>query len=170
MTMDINNQLETALSLAERQQYEEAISLCCEVISHDDSCYKAYNSRAKIYAQMRNWAKALNDIDTVIKLKPNEPAYYFSRARWLINTENFEDAISDLTKSIQLEKELDDEYYLESAYFFRAFSYCQFGKDTQAIEDLKFVRNDFSVYLLGKVHSKQELTKACKIKAGKGSS
>ena len=162
--MGIDSSLETAFQLAEKEKFKDAIAVCSEVIKKNESSYKAYNKRAHIYARMGEWDKALNDIEKTIELNPQEPAHYFSRARWLINTEKYQDAIIDLTKVIELEKDNKDYYYLESTYFLRSYAFHQVGEFDFAIKDLSRVRHDFSLFFSGRIQSKKELLRTCKMR------
>jgi hypothetical protein len=74
-------------------------------------------------------------------LVPNEVAPYFRRARWRIETKDYNNAIEDLTKVINA----SDSYFRESAYFLRALSYVRTKQFAAAWHDCKHVQDGFSL-------------------------
>ena len=71
-------------------------------------------------------------------------------------------AYQDLTQIIILEEELSDDYYLESAYFFRALASSYLGKYQDVLSDCMYVRDDYVTHILNKLQSKKDLVQHAK--------
>ncbi|WP_445731125.1 tetratricopeptide repeat protein [Mariniflexile sp.] len=106
--------------------------------------YKSFLMRALVYETLGNYVKALEDYSTVILIEPSAENYY-NRGKLLINMKFYEEAHTDLTKSLALNK--NNAY----AYFYRGASNLFLGKFMDAISDLskavKFDPKDFDAYL-----------------------
>ena len=157
--MSIENELKDISSLVEDKKYDTAIAACDKLVKiyPDDSAL--YDKRARIYARKKQWDLAVNDITTAIDINCKEPDFYFTRARYLINLGKYQEAIIDLNKSISLEEEYGSSYYIEAAIFFRAYSEYKLGFVEDALKDLQLVRDDSTMHLDGKVHTKNEILK-----------
>jgi tetratricopeptide (TPR) repeat protein len=143
--------------LADAQQLDEAIQLCSRLIDSEPNLYDAFKQRAHLFARIGKWTSAIEDITRAIELNSEEPAFYFSRARWHIQAKEFVEAIRDLGEVIDLEKYHSDTYYLESAYFFRALCHRGIGRPDLVLKDCENVSEDFSTYTLGVIQQKSEL-------------
>ena len=151
------DRLNNAFNLTEKKKYSEALDIVNSVISENPEWFKGYHEKAKIYARQKQWNDAVEAVDEAIRLNKTEPMLYFSRSRWLIQNQLFYEAVDDLTHLIELEKKLDDTYYLESAYFFRALASSYLGNYEDVLADCEKVRDDYSMYILNKPHSKVDL-------------
>lgn len=151
------DRLNSAFNLTEKKKYSEALDIVNSVISENSEWFKGYHEKAKVYARQKLWNDAVETVDEAIRLNKNEPMLYFSRARWLIQSQLFYEAVHDLTRLIELENSLNDTYYLESAYFFRALASSYLGNHQDVLIDCEKVRDDYSMYTLNKPHSKTDL-------------
>ncbi len=161
------NRLVSAFYLTEKKQYSEALDIVNSVISENPEWFKGYHVKAKVYARQKLWNDAVDTVDEAIRLNKNEPMLYFSRARWLIQSHLFYEAVNDLTCLIELEEKLNDTYYLESAYFFRALASSYLGNYEDVLADCDKVRDDYSMYTLNKPHSKVDLVSLATKQLGK---
>ncbi|HSB95440.1 MAG TPA: tetratricopeptide repeat protein [Spongiibacteraceae bacterium] len=157
MVYDFEFEMARAQKLSEKRQYLDAIVVYSALIENAAHSYQVFNKRAHAYAMSGDWKKAIEDIDAAITLNPNEPAFCFSRARWLLQGQQFLESISDLNRLIELEKIHNDTYYLESAYFFRALAYRYLNSPIEVINDCANVSEDFSLYALNGVQSRKDL-------------
>ena len=151
------NMLKSAFYLTEKGKYSEALDVVNDVISERPEWFQGYHEKAKVYARQKLWGYAIELIGEAIRLNEREPMLYFSRARWLIQSRLFIEAIDDLSRLIELEEELNDTYYLEAAFFFRALASSYLGRQKDVLVDCQKVQDGYSTYILGKPHSKDGL-------------
>jgi tetratricopeptide (TPR) repeat protein len=159
---DINKQLDEVYSMAaDRKDYANALSACDAIIQAHPDLTAPLRKRAQIYAHKADFRQAIDDISSVIQKGPAEPRDYFFRGWWNIEDDNTSDAIKDLSEAIELGKQLSDDYFTESAYFFRAVASLRLGRYPDALADCQYVRDDFLIYLRsGQVSKAQIVTEA----------
>ncbi len=61
--------LDRGVSLADRGSYKEAIEKYTKIISNNNNIQLAYYNRGLCYIQTKDYEKALNDFNTILKLK-----------------------------------------------------------------------------------------------------
>jgi len=150
-------ELSEALSLAKQNRFDEAISVCNSYIERYPKQREGYEERAHIYSITNELHKAIDDIDTIESLGLLNSGDYFSRGRWKLMVDDYNGAIDDLTLSIEGESEKNESYYSESSFFYRALAYLFVGNRDKVAEDCIHVRDDFQVYVKGKIRSKVDL-------------
>lgn len=128
-----------AKELSRNGNYQEALNICSKFIEENFECYEGYEARSAIYFRQGSHDEALADIAKVIELVPNKPSPYFRRGRWRIKIGDNAGAAADFSKVI----ELDDGYFGETAYFYRAEAYLRCKEYDKAIEDCEKVSGDF---------------------------
>ena len=157
MSEDYQDELKQISKLKEQRKYDQALDIVNELLIYEPDFFRLFHEKAKIYSLQRKWCLAIELVGQAINLNPNEPMLYFSRARWLIQNQEFFEAHDDLSKLIALEHRFEDSYYLESAYFFRALASSYLGDYKSVMQDCNHVRDDYSTYIIGKSHSKGSL-------------
>jgi tetratricopeptide (TPR) repeat protein len=116
-----------------QEMHAEAIADFTKAISMIPSWADPYNSRAIVYSQTGEGELCLKDCDAVIRLDPdNAGMAHVLRAAALMEEEEHEKAITDLTKAIELSEDMRP-----MAYFSRAFCHKTKGRWAQAIQDAK---------------------------------
>lgn len=83
------------------------------------------------YDAKEDYISALRNITDAISTEQEEPSYYFLRANIYLKKEDFKEAISDLTKSINLGYK-----NIGKVYFTRAAAYFSINEITKGCEDL----------------------------------
>jgi tetratricopeptide (TPR) repeat protein len=163
---DVDSQLDEAYSLAaDRKDYIGALSMC-ETIAQDHLQLMApLRKKAQIYAHKADFKQAIDEISEVMKKGQAEPGDYFFRGWWNLEDSNASDALKDLTKSIELGTQLGDDYFTESAYFFRSVANLQQGRYEDALTDSDHVRDDFLIYLRSGQVSKATIVSEAKLKS-----
>jgi tetratricopeptide (TPR) repeat protein len=139
------------------KDYKEALRLCNEVLSEHPSMLDGLRAKARIYAYTGAFNEAIVEMNTVIEQNPKDPGDYFSRGRWLLDSGKWTEALSDMTKTLNLGLELDLDYYTESAYFFRSVALLRLGRHSDALADCAHVRDDFLVHLWDGKISKSDI-------------
>lgn len=100
---------------------------------------RGYNTRGLIYSmEMRKYPEAIADFNKAIALAPSEENYYKNRAEAFIAIKSFQNAINDMTKYLELSKDLP-YYDLRSILEKRAESYVLVGNKAAAIKDYETI-------------------------------
>jgi tetratricopeptide (TPR) repeat protein len=161
---DINKQLDEAYALAaDRKDYAAALS-ACEAIQAHPGLTAPLRKRAQIHAHKADFRQAIDEMSSLIQKGAPEPGDYFFRGWWNLEDDNVSDAIEDLTEAIALGRQLNSNYFTESAHFFRAIASQRLGRYAQVLDDCKNVRDDFLIYLRSGKVSKEEIVKEAEAK------
>ena len=158
----INKQLDEAYSLAaDRKDYIGALSACEAIIQSHPELTAPLRKKAQIYAHKSDFRQAIDEMSGVIQKGRAEPGDYFFRGWWNLEDDNASDAIEDLTEAIELGEQLGDDYFTESAHFFRAAASLRLGRYPDALADCQHVSDDFLIYLRsGQISKLQIVTEA----------
>jgi len=68
-----------------------------------------YEARATLYRSLKDYSKAVNDIDRAIELRPQEPDNYYERAIIQFNLKNFEESLNNIETAADIDQ-LKPEY------------------------------------------------------------
>ena len=150
-------ELHEALSLAKQNRFDEAIGICNSYIERHPKQRVGYEKRAHVYSITNELHKAIYDIDKIENLGLLNSGDYFYRGRWKLMVDDYNGAIDDLTLSIEDESKKNESYYSESSFFYRALAYLFVGNKNKVARDCVHVRDDFQVYVKGKIRSKADL-------------
>lgn len=87
----------------------QAVNSSIELIPENDKEYRsfAYYTRSILWGNLGKWDKAINDMSESIKLNPNDAESFKTRAEMYVNTKHYEEAIEDLNKVLNLDKDAD---------------------------------------------------------------
>jgi tetratricopeptide (TPR) repeat protein len=88
--------------------YEKAIEYYGKAVKLKPKEIKYYAARAYIFEKVKKYKEAIDDYSTLIELQPVE-RYYQARGEKHLISNNYESAVKDFTKAIEL---LNDFYYL----------------------------------------------------------
>lgn len=88
-----------------------------------------------LYAQ-KNYAASAAEFSKAMQILPNEPKYYFLRARAYLQGSRYAEAIADYTKVIQYAQSDSDKRNLSLVYHNRGLCYALSKKYAQALPDL----------------------------------
>lgn len=115
--------------LVSRQQNEMALSNFCKAIDIEPTLADYWISRADCHAILGHKLAALADSEQALKLKPNNPAYKLSCARYQYHLGHYSTVIELATQVIEAEPTQGEAYSL------RARSLCQRGNYYDAVDD-----------------------------------
>jgi tetratricopeptide (TPR) repeat protein len=100
------------------KDYAGAIKDFDKAVELDPKFMQAYHTRAICFGELKKYDKALADFDKAIELDPDFKNAYLNRAYYVkINSEDFEGAIQDYNKFIELNKKGDNEFALNNRGF-----------------------------------------------------
>ena len=97
-----NAQILDALTLQQLGQPKEALNRLNLIVSAHPKNTDALSTRAAVEAELKMYAMARADYDTLISLEPQEGAYYVERAKMLLNLGEKRAARNDINRAIQL--------------------------------------------------------------------
>jgi tetratricopeptide (TPR) repeat protein len=151
----VKRKLELVEILVDQSNYEGALRLCNEVIAEDARSFEAHSERARINHQLGRPTEALLDLQVLIELRPESPTAYLRRST--LNMELGYDslAIEDLTFVIAS----GEEYFLDTAYFYRAVAYLNLSKKELAMKDCQKLPHDFAFFVRTKNQMGRYLTR-----------
>lgn len=126
--------------------FEDALELCNKFINEHPNSHEAYETRSSVFRRENKLDQAIADACEVIKLKPNSPAPYFRRGCLKMSLGDNESAIEDFSNTITL----DNGYFGDAAFFYRAEAYLRCAQYQKAIEDCAMIKSDyFEMYFYG---------------------
>ncbi len=83
---------------------KEAITVYSRILELDGNQLKSLKNRAKLYGEIREFSKAVNDYDRAIEIDPNDTELYHERANSLFQIRGREnESIADYNKSIAID-------------------------------------------------------------------
>ena len=131
----------TMLTWSRTQVWKDSIALWSDVLEKDPGCCKAYTNRAFMYNQLKEYDKALWDMNEVIRIDPADSKklnLYTSRAFISKNMGRYDLALADYSSALRLHPEN------VKPCFDRGIIYAdQFGKHDSAIMDFKKFLNHY---------------------------
>jgi tetratricopeptide (TPR) repeat protein len=108
---------------------KEAMESCNAVIAYAPDNRQAYIVRSRIYAQLKEYPKAIGDVSKILQDSSGDKEMYLLRGIYFQENSQYENAIGDFNHALKI-----DNAYVD-AYFKRAFSYEQTGDFKLAIKD-----------------------------------
>ena len=141
---------------------DQALTECDGRIAADPQEPMLYRARAYARAQARLLLEAIDDLSIVVDLDPGEPRDYFTRGRYRLMLGDNSGAVADLTKTLDLSRELASEYYVDEAYLYRAEAHLRLRDYDRALEDIRSARtvDDDDVIWTDTRTSKREIREA----------
>jgi tetratricopeptide (TPR) repeat protein len=110
-----------------KKEFDKALSDFNEALKINPNFIKAYQKRAEVLLSRGDTNSALRDYNKLVELNPNR--YLAERGYFYRRIKNYDPAIADLTKGIEL-KPMTSRLYYE-----RASCYVETGQYDKAIED-----------------------------------
>ncbi len=135
---------------------ETARSLVNQLVERFPNEIKAWSLHGHIYAQARDFAQATTDLTRAIEINAMEPSLFFDRGRYELEQGEFQSAIRDFSKALELCDYYKNDYYRELLHFMRAEAFCLAGMKVEAIQDLGHVRDDLQAWTY-KLRTKAQL-------------
>lgn len=118
----------------ERQDSVGALGYVSRCIDHHKNNPQAYLMRCEIYANnLKDYTKALEDIDKAIKLEPSNVNYYINRSYLRYQINDIRGTMADLDYAIALDPNN------VTAHYNRALLRSEVGDYNRAVEDYDFV-------------------------------
>ncbi|MDH5179692.1 MAG: tetratricopeptide repeat protein [Gammaproteobacteria bacterium] len=137
-----------------------ALAYATAAINKDKNNYEGYEKRSEILFSKRRLFKAQLDNTRVSKFKPLSASPHFRRGFRKIECTNYNDAAFALSKALKL----DNGYFRDTAYFYRAWCYLKLGIISKAKSDLDMVPDNYSepYFFSNETMTKQKMILMCK--------
>ena len=120
----------------------------------------AWDALAYAYAEENHFPDAIAAVTRMIALAPRLPESYFTRGWYALRAADYEGAIADFQKGLDLCDELNIEYDQQAIHFRLAETNYQLGRKAEALRNLRQVQESTIIWTM-KARSKDELLALC---------
>ncbi|MDC3961835.1 tetratricopeptide repeat protein [Polyangium jinanense] len=120
----------------------------------------AWDTVAYAHEARKDYPAAIAAISRAIELNPKDPALFFDRGEYALQTGDHERAVADFGQGLILCDEPRWEYLREVLHFLRAEAFVHLGKKAEALADLSHVRDDYRFWTT-ELRSKADLLVMC---------
>lgn len=117
------------------QDYNKALVNFSSAIKLQPDFLMAYLMRSRVFSEKGIFSKAIDDINVVLKINPDEPDLLVERASWYFSLQQYDLALNDFLKLTKLTPSVS------SNYFDAANAYKKLGKNSEAEQILKSAFN-----------------------------
>ena len=113
----------------EKEKLLKEIEKYTEKIKKDPDNDTYYHNRGNVYANLKDYEKAINDYDEAIKLNPNDDKSYYNKGVICVDLIDFNKAIENFNKAISL------NHGNVIFYYSRGITYANLNDNDKAIHD-----------------------------------
>lgn len=138
----------------------DALAQASKLVEQYPNEVKTWSLRAYVQGRAGNWVESIEDLSHAIDITPSESSLFFDRGRYYAKLGDYQRAIDDFSRGLAACDQHSNDYYRESLHFLRADAYLKLGNKAEALEDLKGVREDFSLWT-NELCTKQGLLAQC---------
>jgi tetratricopeptide (TPR) repeat protein len=146
MSTEIDKLLESVGEKIEAKEYEHAVKMLDDFASRQGFNAEILRQRGHVNALCKNFNAAVVDLSRAIDLNEMEPDYFYTRGRYLVRLANYREAVKDFSRVLELCDYYKSDYYRVPAHFFRADAYLKLGQFESALEDCKYIPDDFQTW------------------------
>lgn len=144
-----------------RSQPEHALDLARDLVNRFPNIGRSWQRLSHAYNATKMHADALSAIKKAIEIDREEPAYHFNISRLYMEVGAFCNAVETLSECIETSGRIQNDYYLEACYLYRAYCHLRIGHLADAEQDLERVTDDAKVWMDGLI-GKLEILEACR--------
>jgi len=134
LAVTLRQTLKRAKGLAEARHHADAIKLLDGLAAEQPDEFEIYFQRGLAKDGLGERESAIADLDLAIGLQPTEPALFYFRGRFRIESSQYAAGIADMDQTIITDLALGSEYYASSARLIRAVAYLLAGDLKRARE------------------------------------
>ena len=154
----LNALLKSAYDLARKSQYDQALEICDWLIEEKTTEVAGYRERAAIKEHMDDLDGAIGDLKEVISRFDKEPADFHALGLLLLQSGATTEAIEAFGQAISLGEELENHYYTDSSYLFRAEARLKLNDPEEALVDVERLPDGYKAYVPGSgMRSKEDI-------------
>lgn len=107
-----------ASTCSELKDHEGAIKYYTKAIELNPKMVGAYIGRAKDCGDIGDWQCSLENYETLKEMYPEEHFFYHMASLYKTNTKDFDGAMKDIDKAIELLGKPDSSYYAQKAWIY----------------------------------------------------
>lgn len=144
-----------------RSEPERALELAKDLAARFPATGRSWACLSYAYAMAKMPADSLSAMKRAVEIEPGEPAYQFTISRTYMEAGEFRDAIETLSRCIELSDGLQNDYYVEASFLYRAHCHHKLGSLADAEKDLERVTDDARLWMGGLI-SKADILQACR--------
>ncbi len=133
--MIVHRLLVEAQHAHKQEQYDEAIAKATDAIDLDGRCLPAFATRAASYWYCEHFVEAADDYSQLLELAPHATFAYVGRGQVYVELGEYETAIQDLNKAVDLERQANSQTGLAYALSGRALAYAGLRQFQEAERD-----------------------------------
>lgn len=160
MDAEIEQSLGNARRLAREEDYQGAEQILSELQVLYPRRPQVYSVLAYVHSRAGHIRKAISDISEAIAINSEEPAYFFNRGRYYLESGQDQRSIDDFSRVLELCSRYNDRYYETTAYFYRAEAYVRSGYFERAKADCAHVSDGFRVWI-DRIRTKEDILADC---------
>lgn len=134
----------TVVELLRAGRKAEALSAAWDSVREHQSA-KAFAELAHAELSHKDYLAAYHAAERAVKAEPSEPAYHFLWSRTATAAQQFERAIQEAKTTRVLSRELQSDYYVQSAALLAAWGSAQLGLADDARRELSQVSDNVKV-------------------------
>lgn len=138
---------DAAVELGNLHKFDSALLVFDQAIALDSAYYLAYGNKAAVYSAMKDYKKALYEVERQVKAKPDFAEGWISAATLSDKTGDTVKAKSYYQKSLDLyEKRITDpakKSYIIESRINKDFLLIQLGREKEAKADLELIKKDY---------------------------
>jgi tetratricopeptide (TPR) repeat protein len=160
MSSDISRFISKAKELWRSGSPQAAISLANELVQKYPTEIRTWLLRAHLYNLNENHKEAIADLTHAININDMEPHLFYTRGTCSFALADYESALNDFSKGLQLCDYHNNDYYRGELHFWRAETLLKLGRKRDALADLVYVDEDHTSWT-DKLRTKADLLKDC---------
>ena len=164
MSQEMNPTLDSLISRAEKLaragDKQGALSLANQLVAQHPDEMKVWSLRAYLHGRERDYAGAIADLSTAIRINPMEPSLFCNRGQDHLSLGDYEATLIDCGKGLDLCDHYDNDYYRESLMCIRAEAFIGLGRRDEALADLAGVRDGLKFWT-NRLRTKKEMVAEC---------
>jgi tetratricopeptide (TPR) repeat protein len=149
--VDLEAAMGRVKQLAEDGRAADAVALCTQLIQRFKGEFEPYFRRAQAHWRLGDGAAAIRDLTDAIELRPDEPALYYFRGLWNIETGAPLQGTADLGEAIARDRKLGSTYYADCAPLDQAIGYLMLGKFELAQSSVDALPREMKTFVAGQL-------------------
>ncbi len=146
--------------MARNQDVPGAMALANQLLDEYPGEIKVWMLRGYLHELNEEYEQAKADLTHAIGINSREPDLYYNRGRFAYQLGDFQDAVQDFSKGLDLCDFHNNDYYRDELHFWRAATLLNLGDKQGALDDLNRLPEDFSS-CTDRPQTKQDLVIAC---------
>lgn len=149
-----------AKELARKDDNQSAMSLANDLIEKFPNEVRVWSLRGYLHGRNSNHIEAVSDLTRAIDINSVDPYLFFSRGVDRFELGDYQLAVDDFTRGLDLCDRNKNDDYRETLLFWRAEALLKLGRKGNALADLAHVRDGFSFWTY-KLRTKADLLADC---------